>query len=67
MDSQLYSPDGSSVLVDGVVGGATGISTPKENMTYTQKKISFIITCIDVCVSVFVCMHVVMCVNVYIR
>lgn len=27
------SPDGSSVLLDGVVGGATGISTPKENMT----------------------------------
>lgn len=31
-DSHLYSPDGSSVLLAGVVGGATGISTPGENM-----------------------------------
>lgn len=26
----MYSPDGSSVLLDGVVGGATGISSPGE-------------------------------------
>lgn len=57
-DSQLYSPDGSSVLLDGVVGGATGISTPGESTTQTQRKISFIIMCMRTCVFVFVCMHV---------
>lgn len=41
--SQLHSPDGSSVLADGVVGGATGISSPRENMTWTQREISNII------------------------
>lgn len=44
--SQLCLPDGSSVLLDGVVGGVTGISIPRENMTETQRKISFIIMCI---------------------
>lgn len=53
--SQLCLPDGSSVLLDGVVGGVTGISIPRENMTETQRKISFIIICI--------CMYLCCCVD----
>lgn len=50
-DSVMYSPEGSSVLLDGVVGGATGISTPRENMTQTQREI--IILCIHAYMSFF--------------
>lgn len=37
MEIRNHSPDGSSVLVDGVVGGVTGISGTKANTTWKQK------------------------------
>lgn len=40
--SQLCLPDGSSVLLDGVVGGVTGISIPREKMTETQRSVSLL-------------------------
>lgn len=49
LDYHLYSPDGSSVLLDGVVGGATGISTPGENIKLTFIIDHFISACLSLC------------------
>lgn len=56
-NSHLHSPDGSSVLLDGVVGSAAGISTPGENKHKDRFQFYYSMHLYSSHVNVLACMH----------